>query len=208
MNRNSLVYQLNVLLENTSIDRELGELQRVAQDLKRNEGIEISVDSLKKLFYDADEVTLDKKVWEKLENTESNDIDRGDMEAAYKVAKTYKKTSPDKLKRKFEDDTYERPLILKFGDRYHLVAGNTRLSTAAAMGFTPKVIIAELPTELVEENVSANVAGYQSPNIFMSKPARKSDKKKQDDIIYQLPFKKAKKSYKNTIKAYSSKKNK
>lgn len=206
MNRNSLVYQLNILLENTSIDKEVDELQRVSQYLSRDENIDISVDRLKKLFYDADEVDLDEKVWKKLENTESNDIEKGDMDAAYKVANTYKKTDPDKLKRKFENDTYERPLILKFGDRYHLVAGNTRLSTAAAMGFIPKVIIAEIPTELVEENVSANVAGYQSPNIFMSKPAKKSDKKKQDDILSQLPFKKAKKSYKNTVKAYSKNK--
>jgi hypothetical protein len=33
---------------------------------------------------------------------------------------------------------------LKFGDRYHLVAGNTRLSTAAALGMTPKVLIGEI----------------------------------------------------------------
>jgi 5'(3')-deoxyribonucleotidase len=39
---------------------------------------------------------------------------------------------------------YGRPMILKFGDRYHLVAGNTRLCTAAAMGMTPKVLIAEV----------------------------------------------------------------
>lgn len=206
MNRNSLVYQLNILLENTSIDKEVDELQRVSQYLSRDENIDISVDRLKKLFYDADEVDLDEKVWKKLENTESNNIDKGDMKAVYKIANTYSKTSPDKLKSSFQNDTYDRPLIVKFGDRYHLVAGNTRLSTAAAMGFTPKVIIAEIPTELVEENVSANVAGYQSPNIFMSKPAKKSDKKKQDDILSQLPFKKAKKSYKNTVKAYSKNK--
>jgi hypothetical protein len=35
-------------------------------------------------------------------------------------------------------------MILKFEDRYYLVAGNTRLSTAAALGMTPTVLIGEL----------------------------------------------------------------
>jgi hypothetical protein len=39
---------------------------------------------------------------------------------------------------------YRRPLIAKFGDRYHLVAGNTRLCTAAALGIRPMVIIADI----------------------------------------------------------------
>jgi hypothetical protein len=33
---------------------------------------------------------------------------------------------------------------IKFGERYYLVAGNTRLSTAAALGMTPMVLIGEL----------------------------------------------------------------
>jgi hypothetical protein len=39
---------------------------------------------------------------------------------------------------------YHRPMILKFGDRYYLVAGNTRLSTAAALGIRPIVLIGEI----------------------------------------------------------------
>jgi hypothetical protein len=35
-------------------------------------------------------------------------------------------------------------MILQFDDRYHLVAGNTRLSTAAALGITPKVLIGKI----------------------------------------------------------------
>jgi hypothetical protein len=48
------------------------------------------------------------------------------------------------LKKSLLKGDYGRPMILKFGDRYHLVAGNTRLCTAAAMGMTPKVLIAEV----------------------------------------------------------------
>jgi len=48
------------------------------------------------------------------------------------------------LAKKLIRGEYDRPLILKFGDRYHLVAGNTRLSTAAALGIIPIVLIGEL----------------------------------------------------------------
>jgi hypothetical protein len=54
------------------------------------------------------------------------------------------KSDPIKLAKKLIRGEYDRPLILKFGDRYHLVAGNTRLSTAAALGITPIVLIGEL----------------------------------------------------------------
>ena len=64
---------------------------------------------------------------------------------AYKeVAKKYDKTPPSVLKKSLLKGDYGRPMILKFGDRYHLVAGNTRLCTAAALGMTPKVLIAEV----------------------------------------------------------------
>lgn len=204
MRRNSLMYQLSLILEEASVDRELHELKRVVQYLKRRESIDISLSELKQLFYDADEVSLDKKIWQHLENTESNQIKKGDFKKVQDIAKQYGKSNPLRIKKELESDTYERPLIVKFGDRYHLVAGNTRLCTASALGMTPKVIIAEIPKNLSEENVSANVAGYQSPNIFMSKPPRKKDKEKQNDILSQIPSKKAKKSYRNTIKTSKS----
>lgn len=198
------MYQLSLILEEASVDRELHELKRVVQYLKRRESIDISLSELKQLFYDADEVSLDKKIWQHLENTESNQIKKGDFKKVQDIAKQYGKSNPLRIKKELESDTYERPLIVKFGDRYHLVAGNTRLCTASALGMTPKVIIAEIPKNLSEENVSANVAGYQSPNIFMSNPPRKKDKEKQNDILSQIPSKKAKKSYRNTIKTSKS----
>ena len=66
------------------------------------------------------------------------------MRKVVKLAKKYNKSSPLKLKDAIMSGDYRPPLILKFGDRYHLVAGNTRLCTAAAMGVNPKVIIGEL----------------------------------------------------------------
>jgi hypothetical protein len=48
------------------------------------------------------------------------------------------------LKKALKSGDYPRPMILKYGDRYHLVAGNTRLCTAAALGMKPQVLIAEI----------------------------------------------------------------
>jgi hypothetical protein len=66
------------------------------------------------------------------------------MKKVVAIAKKYNKTSPLELKKALLDNEYNPPLILKFGDRYHLVAGNTRLCTAAALGIKPRVIIAEI----------------------------------------------------------------
>jgi hypothetical protein len=127
-----------------SINDEMDEIQRASQDLSRDEGIEVSVDELKKLFHDTDEVILNDDIWKKLENTESNQIMKGEMKKAEEVAKKYDKTSPKILKKALLKNEYKRPLIIKFGNRYHLVAGNTRLCTAAALGFRPNVLIADI----------------------------------------------------------------
>jgi hypothetical protein len=79
-----------------------------------------------------------------LENTECNTIKKGEMKKVIALAKKYNKQNPLELKKALESGDYKRPLILKFGDRYHLVAGNTRLCTAMAMGIKPKVLIGEI----------------------------------------------------------------
>lgn len=123
---------------------EMDEIERAAQDLSRDNKYETSVKEILNVFKKSKETKLDDKVWKKLENTESNEIEKGDMRKVVKLAKKYNKSSPLKLKDAIMSGDYRPPLILKFGDRYHLVAGNTRLCTAAAMGVNPKVIIGEL----------------------------------------------------------------
>jgi hypothetical protein len=123
---------------------EMDEIERVAQDLSRDDKYETSVKEILNVFKKSKETKLDDKIWKKLENTESNEIEKGDMSKVVKLAKKYHKSSPLKLKDAIMSGDYRPPLILKFGDRYHLVAGNTRLCTAAAMGVNPKVIIGEL----------------------------------------------------------------
>ena len=123
---------------------EMDEIERAAQDLSRDDKYETSVKEILNVFKKSKETKLDDKIWKKLENTESNEIEKGDMRKVVKLAKKYHKSSPLKLKDAIMSGDYRPPLILKFGNRYHLVAGNTRLCTAAAMGVNPKVIIGEL----------------------------------------------------------------
>ena len=126
------------------IEGEIEEFQRTSRDLRRREKINISVEELVRSFDDLKEQTLVNDVWLKLENTESNKIEKNDWVSVIKIARRYKKTNPKKLKRDIENNDYERPLILKMGDRFILIAGNTRLCTAAAMGVNPKVFIGEI----------------------------------------------------------------
>jgi hypothetical protein len=126
------------------IEGEIEEFQRTSRDLRRREKINISVEELVRSFDDLKEQTLVNNVWLKLENTESNKIEKNDWVSVIKIARRYKKTNPKKLKRDIENNDYERPLILKMGDRFILIAGNTRLCTAAAMGVNPKVFIGEI----------------------------------------------------------------
>ena len=123
---------------------EMDEFERAAQDLTRDEGLEISVDKIINSFLNSKEITLNDKVWSKLENTESNKIKKGESKKVIDIAKKYNKSSPKELSKAIKSGDYKRPLILKFGDRYHLVAGNTRLCTAAALGIKPKVLIGEI----------------------------------------------------------------
>lgn len=123
---------------------EMDEIERVVQDLNRNEKIDISVKTVLDAFDNAREVKIPETVWKKLENTECNKIKKGEMAKVISLAKKYNKQSPKELKTALQSGEYKRPLILKFGDRYHLVAGNTRLCTAAAMGIRPQVLIGEI----------------------------------------------------------------
>ena len=125
-------------------EKEMDEIQRAVQELSRDEGLDISVKDVVESFRNSNEVTLTDDIWSKLENTESNQVKKGEMKKVVEIAKKYDKTSPYILKKSLLKDDYDRPLILKFGERYHLVAGNTRLCTAAAMGMKPQVLIAEI----------------------------------------------------------------
>jgi hypothetical protein len=143
------------------IANEIDELQRAVQDLKRDEDIDISLGKLVTAFGKSKEVKLTDDIWDNLENTESNDIVKGDLDAVKSIAKRYGKTDPEILVKAIKSGQYHKPMIVKFdGGRYHLVAGNTRLCTAKAMGVTPKVFIADVSTK--KEDVGKNSESTES----------------------------------------------
>ena len=127
-----------------TIDDEIEEIERAVEDLSRNYGIETTVDEVVNAFRNGSEIEIPLEVWGKLENTHSNQIKVGEMDKVRKIAKEFNKTNPTKLAKSLMGGDYHRPMILKFKDRYYLVAGNTRLSTAAALGLKPQVLIIEL----------------------------------------------------------------
>lgn len=141
-----LLDELNEVIKKKSnyIDGEMDEIERAVQDLSRDGDLETTVQDVTSAFNTAKEIDLTKDIWSKLENTESTQVKKGEMKKVVEIAKKYNKTSPHILKKSLIKGNYERPMILKFGDRYHLVAGNTRLCTAAALGMTPKVLVAEV----------------------------------------------------------------
>ena len=126
-----------------NIKGEMEEIERATQDLNRHHQFNVSVRDMVEAFELSTPVTLNPEIWDSLENTESNQIKKGDFKSVFRIADIYDKSNPLKLAKKFKEGTYKYPLIVRFEDRYHLVAGNTRLSTAAALGFTPMVFIAD-----------------------------------------------------------------
>lgn len=167
------------------LKNEMDELQRAAQDLSRDDNFDVSVEQLVKAFNNSKEETLTNDIWSKLENTESNEIQKGDTNAVMKIAQMYNKTSPKVLSRAIIKGEYKRPLIVKFGDRYHLVAGNTRLCTAAALGVSPKVFIARIE----EMNESNKLEGGLADNKSLIQIAKKHNAKNLyqiDDMVKSL----------------------
>lgn len=160
------------------IANEIDELQRVVQDLKRNENLDISLGKLVTAFSKSKEVELSNDIWDNLENTESNEITKGDIDSVRSLAKKYGKTNPDVLVKALKSDEYHRPLIVKFdGDRYHLVAGNTRLCTAKAMGMTPKVFIADMSEnkqETKEQTDAGSSGSFEGPLFGKSSTIKKT----------------------------------
>ena len=155
-------------MDKNLIANEIDELQRVVQDLKRNEDLDISLGKLVTAFSKSKEVELSDDIWDNLENTESNEITKGDIDSVRGLAKKYGKTNPDILVKALKSNEYHIPLIVKFdGDRYHLVAGNTRLCTAKSMGMTPKVFIADMSGNKEEtKEQTADASGSSEGPLF------------------------------------------
>lgn len=131
-----------------NIEAERGEFERVA------EKFDVACDTLMFLAEEEGKVTaLDKDMWGVLDNTSSKSIEFGDwggVEHALRedgVERNWKELR-EKMK---NSEVLDAPIILKIGDLYHLVSGNTRLMVARALGMTPKVLIFEYTYDRTDE---------------------------------------------------------
>ena len=119
---------------------ERGEFERV--------GDTFNVDTDALMFIAEEEgrlAPLNEDVWSVLDNTDSNQLKKGDWDSVKACSEAQARIRDwEKFKRLEENGVpVDAPIIMKFGDTYHLVAGNTRLMVARALGTTPKVLLFE-----------------------------------------------------------------
>jgi hypothetical protein len=143
----------NINESRKDIKREQDDIERSVQDLNRHHNFNVSYDDIVKEIKKSPPKQITDEVWGELQNTESNQIQFGDFNTVFNLSNKYNKSNPLKLKKKIEDNEYKYPIIVRFNDQYHLVSGNTRLCTAAAMGEYLDVIIADINKPFpVDEN--------------------------------------------------------
>ena len=158
----------NIWESKKDVKKEMDEIQRVVQDLSRHHNFNTTVEDVSKEIENATPQPLKYKIWNQLENSESVDINKGDFDEVFKIANKYQKGNPLKLKKKFNEGNYHPPIIARFDDRYWLVAGNTRLCTAKAMGINPNVLIIDLnKTYPVDESkIPSVIKQYLNENLI------------------------------------------
>ena len=158
----------NISESKKDVKKEMDEIQRVVQDLSRHHNFNTTVEDVSTEIENATPQPLKYQIWNQLENSESLDINKGDFDEVFKIANKYKKGNPLKLKRKFIEGNYHPPIIARFDDRYWLVAGNTRLCTAKAMGINPNVLIIDLnKTYPVDESkIPSVIKQYLNENLI------------------------------------------
>lgn len=156
----------NISESRKDIKREQDDIERSVQDLNRHHNFNVSYDDIVKEIKKSTPEKITDEIWGELQNTESNKIQFGDFNSVFNLSNKYNKSNPLKLKKKIEHDEYKYPIIVRFNDQYHLVSGNTRLCTAAAMGEYLDVIIADINKPFpVDENFKSQLTLLESQSI-------------------------------------------
>lgn len=129
----------------TEIKNEWDEVLRTIEELK-SRGVEVRWNNMMMFLQDANIITLNDYVWERLENTESNEIEKGDYK---KLSEICKKHHKKRWRRLFLKILLKRniqiPMIVSYDtDKYYLISGNTRLCINKVLGRKPKVIFATI----------------------------------------------------------------
>ncbi|HEY4498562.1 MAG TPA: hypothetical protein VJH94_00695 [Candidatus Paceibacterota bacterium] len=128
------------------LEKERGEIGRVAR-VFAPEDINAFVERFYERSKKATLMVLSEDTWSQLENTDSYDIALGAWKEVEYHAIEGKPEAPrdwkvmrDKIE---QHQLLEAPIVVKMGDRYHLVSGNTRLMVVRALGITPEVLVVD-----------------------------------------------------------------
>lgn len=138
------------VLPDFNSSQELGELERVSRTFKPEDP-----QAFEKQFQEQVKnlkiVSLTEELLAQLENTDASDISEGDFERVKHYVIQGSDGNPEHvrdweyLKGKMErGEELDMPVIIKMGDVYHKMSGNTRLMVARALGIYPKVAIVNL----------------------------------------------------------------
>jgi len=92
-----------------NIKGEMEEIERATQDLNRHHQFNVTVRDMVEAFQESEPIPLYPQIWDKLENTESNQIEQGDFNSVFRIADIYDKSNPLKLAKKLRDGTYKYP---------------------------------------------------------------------------------------------------
>jgi len=122
---------------------EMGEIERTAKTY--------APDNVQQFIHDfvvkaqkSSLVFLSEDIWSVLENTDSYDVQKGDWDFVNYAATENDRDWTSKREAIKAGKEMHAPIILKIGDAYHKVAGNTRLMVARCLGIIPKVLIVEM----------------------------------------------------------------
>ena len=130
------------------INKERGEIERISMEVFGDQNTQDFFSGFLEVAKTAPLVELSDDIWSRLENTDSYDIPRQGWAIVEEHAVGGHPDHPRDwqfYKTLYEQNgVIEAPMILKKGDLYHLVSGNTRLMVARSLGITPKVLLVEL----------------------------------------------------------------
>jgi cytidyltransferase-like protein len=119
---------------------EESEIERTAEEFN------LPIPDVRYAFQAGHMVVLSDDIWSKLENSDSYDITS--LEDAIGLAKEYGKNWKPTLDAIKSDKDMQPPMVLNYDkDKYHLVAGNTRLMFYKVLGKIPKVLMGVLDLE-------------------------------------------------------------
>ncbi len=122
---------------------ELGEIERVATTFKPD-NVKNFVREFVMRGRQTELTDLTEDIWAKLENTDSYDIQLGDWKMVADMASQNQREWESKKTALESGEALPVAIIMKMGDVYHKVAGNTRLMIERALGLVPKVVIVDM----------------------------------------------------------------